>query len=418
MALTSTDIPAAATSYPLNKIRVALFEGVHARAAKTLRAAGYTVETFAGAATGNEAIERAAEAHIVGIRSRSQLREPFFARASKLWAIGCFCIGTDQVDLESAASRGVAAFNAPFANTRSVAELTIAECVALSRRLFERSALLHQGAWRKSSTGAHEVRGRTLGIVGYGRIGSQVSVLAEALGMRVRFFDTAPVLPLGNAQPAPSLDALLESSDIVTIHVPGSPATVNLMSEARIAQMRPGACLINNARGNIVDVDALASALRAGALTGAAIDVFPKEPASSEEPFDSPLRGLPNVILSPHVGGSTEEAQAAIAEEVATKLIRFMNNGSTTVAVNVPEVDLPVLAPDRHRILHFHQNVPGVLSKLHAMIADLGVNIHAETLGSDAKHGYVILDVDAKEGKAIKAGLRAIPETIRVRALW
>ncbi|RMD62938.1 MAG: phosphoglycerate dehydrogenase [Planctomycetota bacterium] len=408
----------APTSYPLHRIQVVLFEGIHPRAAELFEAAGYSVRTVAGACDSAEALEQAAGAHIVGVRSRSRLTRDFFQQARRLWAVGCFCIGTEQVDLDAAAARGVAVFNAPFSNTRSVAELTIAEVVALSRRIFERSQLLHAGTWRKDAHGAHEVRGRTLGVVGYGRIGSQVSLLAEALGMRVLYHDVAPVLPLGNARPAGSLEALLRDSDVVTLHVPGGPSTKGLIGARQISQMRQGALLINNARGDVVDLDALAQALREGRLGGAAVDVFPNEPSSAGEPFDSPLRSLPNVVLTPHIGGSTQEAQQAIAEEVASKLVRFMNNGSTSTAVNVPEVDLPQLAADRHRILHFHRNVPGVLSALHRMIADLGVNVHAEALSSDPRHGYVILDVDPTHGEALKQGLRSIPETIRVRTLW
>jgi len=406
------------TSYPLHKIKVVLLEGVHPLAEESLGAEGYQVERHRGALEGDALHEIAGDAHLLGIRSKSQLPRGFFERASRLWAVGCFCIGTNQVDLDAAADEGVAVFNAPFANTRSVAELTLAEIIGLHRGVFEASADLHAGRWRKTADGRHEVRGRTLGIVGYGHIGSQVSVLAEAIGMRVIFYDIAHRMPLGNAQPMDSLDALLTEADIVTLHVPGTAQTQNLLSAERIARMKPGACLINNARGDVVDLEALADALRAGRLSGAAVDVFPAEPPAGTDEFRTPLAGVPSALLTPHIGGSTEEAQRTIALEVAGKLARYMNNGSTLGSVNLPEVDLPSLREGSHRILHYHRNVPGVLSKLHTMIADLNVNITAEHLQSNARFGYVILDVDASHGEEIKDGLKQIPETVRVRTLW
>lgn len=414
------DTPSAAaadTSFPLHKIKVVLLEGVHERAAALLESRGYAVELRADAPTEADLLEIAAEAHILGIRSRTRLDAGFFERATKLWAVGCFCIGTNQVDLSAAADRGVAVFNAPFSNTRSVAEVTIAEIIALHRRLLDRSMELHAGKWRKTAHGAHEIRGRTLGIVGYGRIGSQVSVLAESLGMRVIYYDTADVLPLGNAQSKPSLDLLLAESDVVTLHVPETDRTNRLIGEREFRLMRPGSFLINNARGVVVDLDALASALRDHRLAGAALDVFPEEPSGGDDVFRCSLCGLPNVILTPHIGGSTLEAQRSIAEEVSTKLARFMNNGSTITAVNVPEVDLPVLHPELDRILHFHRNVPGVLGKINSMIGDLGVNISAEYLQSNARHSYVIVDVDRGRDLEIRDRLKAMPETIRVRTI-
>jgi D-3-phosphoglycerate dehydrogenase len=368
--------------------------------------------------SGKELLDVAADAHMIGIRSKTRLTAEFFEHAKRLWAVGAFCIGTNQIDLGAAATHGVPVFNSPFSNTRSVAELTISEIVALHRQLFDRSREVHQGKWTKSASGAHEIRGRTLGIVGYGRIGSQLSVLAEAMGMRVVFYDIIDVLPHGNARAMPNLTTLLEESDVVTLHVPGGTGTKHLIGAEQLACMKKGAFLINNARGDVVVVEALAEALRSGHLAGAAVDVFPQEPESNEEPFDSPLRGLPNVILTPHIGGSTLEAQRAIAEFASGRLIKVMNNGSTTGAVNVPEVELPRLHDDHHRILHFHRNVPGVLGKLHTMIAALGVNIAAEYLQSNAKHAYCILDVDPSHGEAVKEGLERIPETIRVRTLW
>lgn len=422
---TQIDNQTTPTSVPLGRIKVVLLEQVHARAIDMLTSAGYQVQAMDADDAGAWRRE-AIDAHMIGIRSRTHLDADFFARADRLWAVGCFCIGTDQVDLRAAGARGVAVFNAPFSNTRSVAEKTIAEIIALHRRLFDRSAALHRGQWTKSAEGAHEVRGRTLGIVGYGRIGSQVSVLAEALGMRVVYHDTANVLPLGNAQRCDTLDDVLARADCLTLHVPDAPGTRALMGAAQLAHMKPGAFLINNARGNVVDVDALANAIRSGQIGGAAVDVFPQEPTGKTSTFATPLAGLPNVILTPHVGGSTVEAQSNIAAEVAEKLIRFMNNGSTASAVNVPQADLPALHPGHRRVLHFHRNVPGVLGHVHSTIAQHRMNIAASYLQSDGAHGYAILDVDAgadrtqADGRerALLDALRAVPETIRVRSIW
>ncbi len=407
-----------ATSYPLSKIKVVLLEGIHPRAQALLEAQGFTVESHAKALSGDELAAAAGDAHLLGIRSKTKLSRAFFERAPKLWAVGCFCIGTNQVDLPAAAERGVSVFNAPFSNTRSVAEITVAEVIALQRGLVRRSLEMHRGVWKKSAVGLHEVRGRTLGIVGYGRIGSQVSVLAESLGLRVIYFDTAEKLPLGNAAPVRTLNELLDRADIVSLHVPLLESTKGMFGEAQFARMKPGACFINNARGEVVDLSALAAALKSGKLSGAAVDVFPTEPEENGENFSTPLRGMENVILTPHVAGSTEEAQERIAEEAATKLIKFMNNGSTSGAVNVPEVELPMLHEGKHRILHYHHNVPGVLSRMHTMIAQLGVNIFAEYLQSDPRHSYVILDVGPGQDEQLRDGLKQIPETIRVRTLW
>ncbi|MBX3358104.1 MAG: phosphoglycerate dehydrogenase [Phycisphaeraceae bacterium] len=422
------------TSFPKSKIRVVLLEGIHARGRERLVEEGFTVDASARALEGEAlaaAIKAGGGAHALGIRSKSGVTAGVIAPASRLLAIGCFCIGTDQVDLKAACLAGIPVFNSPFSNTRSVAELTICEIIALHRRLSDRSTQMHRGEWDKSASGAHEVRGRTLGIVGYGRIGSQVSVLAEALGMRVIYFDVRAVLPLGNARPVRTLKELLAGSDVVTVHVPDTDRTRGLIGRDELGAMKRGAHLINNARGGVVDVPALARAIRDGRLGGAAADVFPSEPAGKGDAFASELRGLENVILTPHIGGSTEEAQEAIAEDVAAKLARFINNGSTAGAVNVPEVDLPEQgmaesrgkaggrkAERRHRILHFHRNVPGVLSKMHAAIAALGANIAAEYLQTNADIGYVVLDVDPTDARAIVERLREIPETIRVRLLW
>lgn len=398
--------------------RVVLLEGVHPAAAATLRGQGFEVHESRGALEGAALIDALRGAAILGIRSKTQLPGDVLEACPDLLAVGCFCIGTNQVDLAAAAQLGIAVFNSPFSNTRSVAELTIAEIIALHRRLFDKSVGMHHGRWDKSAAHAHEIRGRTLGIVGYGHIGSQLSVLAESMGMRVVYYDVAPRLPMGNAMPLGSLRELLETADVVSLHVPATPLTEGMIGEAELAAMRPGSFLINNARGSVVDLHALCAALRDGQVAGAAIDVFPDEPAANDATFSCELAGLPNVLLTPHIGGSTEEAQENIARDVSSKILRFMLNGSTTSSVNVPEVELPQLRSDQHRILHFHRNVPGVLSRMHSMLAARGVNINAEFLQSKGDLSYVILDVDPVEGEAVKDGMRQIPETIRVRTLW
>lgn len=414
------------TSFPKDRMRIVLAEGVHERAAEMFEREGFRVEMLKHAPAGDELLELVETAHVLGIRSKTQVEDRHLDAAPRLLAVGCFCIGTNQVALKAAADRGVPVFNAPFSNTRSVAELTVAEVVALHRRLFARSSALHAGRWDKSASGSHEVRGRTLGIVGYGHIGSQVSILAEAMGMRVLYFDIEPKLGLGNAQRAGSLGEVLSQADVVTLHVPATDLTKNMIGPEQLAQMKPGAFLINNARGSIVDVPALAEAIRSGHLAGAAVDVFPVEPSAKGEGFASELCGVEGVILTPHIGGSTVEAQANIAEDVVVKLIRFINHGSTTGAVNVPRVELPEQArvADQsetqrpHRILHFHRNEPGVLSKLHAIIAELGVNITGEYLQTNATLGYVVLDVSPTDAEELLRRIRAMPETIRTRVLW
>ncbi|HYF14480.1 MAG TPA: phosphoglycerate dehydrogenase [Phycisphaerales bacterium] len=415
------------TSFPKNKIKVVLLEGVHPAGAETLRGEGFTVETMAGSPDRAKLLRAVADCHVLGIRSKTRVPREVLDAAPRLLTVGCFCIGTDQVDLAGARHRGVPVFNAPFSNTRSVAELTIAEIIALHRGLTEKSRQLHDGVWDKSAAGAHEVRGRTLGIVGYGHIGSQVSVLAEALGMRVIYYDVVPKLALGNARAVRNLTDLLKSADVVTLHVPATAATANMIGAKQLRCMKKGAMLINNARGSVVNIDALVDALREGHIAGAALDVFPEEPAGKDEAFKSPLRGVPNVILTPHIGGSTEEAQETIALDVSEKLAKFVNVGSTTGAVNVPEVELPGQDESgggggartrRHRVLHFHRNVPGVLSNMHRLIADLGANIAAEYLRTHEDVGYVVLDVDPTDAKKVLEGVKKIPETIRARLLW
>ncbi len=401
----------ASTAHP----RALLLESIHHSADAILTAAGFTVERTAGALSGAALDEALARATVVGIRSKSELRGAHFARHTNLIAVGCFCIGTNQVDLAAAATGGCAVFNSPFSNTRSVAEMTVAEAVCLCRRLFEKSTQLHAGHWDKSSLHAHEIRGRTLGIVGYGHIGSQVSVLAEGLGMRVIFHDVVRKLPLGNAQSRPTLESLLREADCVTLHVPETPSTVALIGAKQLAMMKPGAVLINNARGSIVDIDALAAALRSGQLGGAALDVFPVEPDSSGDSFASPLRGCPTAILTPHIGGSTLEAQELIALEVAEKLVHFWQHGSTETCVNLPQVDLPVLRDGQLRILHVHRNVPGVLGTMHTLLAEARININAEYLQSNPTTSYVILDVEQFEDPKLLDGIASMPQTIRMR---
>lgn len=395
---------------------ILLLEGIHAEAEALLQAAGIRVRRRAGSLAGAALRDAIGDASFVGIRSRSGL-DAVALEAPGLAAVGCFCIGINQVDLDAARRVGTPVFNAPFSNTRSVAELTVAEVIALHRRLAEKSSGLHRGKWDKSTTHAHEVRGRTLGIVGYGHIGSQVSVLAESLGLRVVYHDIVPRLPLGNAQPLESLDALLAAADVVTLHVPATPRTECMIGAAQLERMRSGAYLINNARGSIVDLDALADALRAGRIAGAALDVFPQEPSAAQAEFACALSGLPNVILTPHIGGSTAEAQEAIAREVADKLVAYALRGTTTGAVNVPTVDLPRLNPERPRIAHFHHNVPGVLSSIHAKFAELGINIHGEILQSDAEISYCVMDVAPGHADQVLTHLESVPETVRVRVM-
>ena len=401
----------------MNTSTILLLERIHEEAERALSEAGLKVLRHDAALQEANAAEVCDGSQVIGIRSKSHIDSKILAASPHIDAIGCFCIGTNQVDLQAAAAAGVAVFNSPFSNTRSVAEMTIAEIIALHRRLFDRSMQLHQGQWQKSAEGAHEVRGRTLGIVGYGHIGSQVSVLAEALGMRVCFHDILPRMALGNAEPVDTLGVLLERADVVTLHVPATPSTHHLMGAEEMARMKPGATLINNARGSVVDLEALGDAISRGHLGGAALDVFPEEPGGNEAAFTCPLAGLPNVLLTPHVGGSTEEAQAQIGRDVASKIIRFLQTGTTTSAVNVPEVDLPSRHPEQMRILYFHRNVPGVLSNLHSILADLGANIHAEYLQSQGDLSYVILDVDPIDPAQTSQQIMAMPETIRLRML-
>ena len=397
--------------------RIVLLEGVSDSAVRMFEDAGYGVAARHAKALEGDALREAARgAHVLGIRSRTQLTADVLDAAGPLLAVGCFCIGTDQVDLAAARRRGIPVFNAPFSNTRSVAELTIGEIVMLFRRVTERSGSAHRGAWDKSAIRSFEVRGKTLGIVGYGNIGSQLSTLAEAMGMRVVFYDHTAKLRHGNTEAAGSLHELLTRSDVVSLHVPDTPRTQGMIGAAEIAAMRPGSYLINNSRGGVVDLDALAAALRSGHVAGAAIDVFPAEPRSPDERFTTPLQGLPNVILTPHVGGSTIEAQDRIGDEVAAKLLDCLATGATTGAVNFPHVSL-AREPTLARYLHVHRNVPGVLGRINAVFSSRGLNVAAQSLQTDGEVGYVIVDAEPG-GVGILDELCGIEGTIRARTLF
>jgi D-3-phosphoglycerate dehydrogenase / 2-oxoglutarate reductase len=407
-------------SLPKDRIRVLLLEGVNPSAVELMRSAGYTnltaVPSALNAADLNEALRGV---HLLGIRSRTQLTRDVLAHADRLIAVGCFSVGTNQVDIGAARQIGIPVFNAPFSNTRSVAELVLGEIIMLLRRVVPRSSAAHGGRWDKSAENSHEVRGKTLGIVGYGNIGSQLSNLAEAMGMRVIFYDHTDKLRHGNTEPADSLLALLAQSDVVSLHVPETPATHGMIGATEIAAMKKGAYLINNSRGTVVDLEALAEALRAGHLRGAAVDVFPVEPASNKEPFHSPLQGLENVILTPHIGGSTVEAQERIGAEVAKKLIDYSDVGSTTGAVNFPQVQLPP-RPTGTRYMHVHRNVPGMLGRLNEVISRRALNIMAQFLQTDGEIGYVVIETEGRleESRAVLDEIRAIEGTIRTRLLY
>ena len=406
------------TSLDKSKIKFLLLEGVHQSAVDTLHASGYTnIEYLKTALEEDELIEKIQDAHFVGLRSRTQLTRRVFENAPKLIAAGCFCIGTNQVDLKAAQEHGVAVFNAPYSNTRSVAELVIAEAILLLRNIPQKNFVCHRGGWDKSAAGAYEIRGKTLGLIGYGSIGSQTSVMAEALGMNVRFYDVVTKLPLGNAAQIRELDELLQTADIISLHVPETVATQNMIGAREIGLMKQGAILINASRGTVVDIDALANAIKTGHIAGAAIDVFPKEPKANGEEFVSPLRGLDNVILTPHIGGSTMEAQENIGKEVAEKLTKYSDNGTTITSVNFPEVALPG-HPDAHRLLHVHANVPGVLSAINKIFSDNKINIASQYLQTNDKVGYVVVDINGEYSEAALEQLKAVEGTIRCRVLF
>jgi len=397
---------------------VVLLEGIHHSAVEAMRHGGYTrIVTHAKSLADSELHAAIAEASFLGIRSRTQLTAEVLQHADQLAAIGCFCIGTNQVDLRAAMRLGIPVFNAPFSNTRSVAELVLAQIIMLMRGIPEKNAVLHRGGWIKSAAHSYEVRGKTLGIVGYGHIGTQIGVLAEQLGMSVVFRDIEAKLPLGNAREMAGLDELLKVSDVVSLHVPETAETANMIGQAQLAAMKPGSHLINASRGTVVDIDALAAALESRHLHGAAVDVFPLEPQGNDSAFVSPLTRFDNVILTPHIGGSTSEAQVNIGKEVAAKLIRYDNNGSTTSAVNFPEVALPEHA-GRSRLLHIHKNVPGVLAHVNEKLSAAGINIAAQYLSTNADVGYVVIDVDHAATLPALTELCTVPATIRCRILY
>lgn len=401
-----------------SKIKFLLLEGVHPSAVEALQKSGYSnIEQHKKALPTDALKEAIANAHFVGIRSRTQLSEEVLASAAKLVAVGCFCIGTNQIDLDAATRRGIAVFNAPFSNTRSVAELVLAEAILLLRGVAEKNAAAHRGEWLKSASNSFEIRGKKLGIIGYGNIGMQLGVLAEGLGMQVQFYDVSNKLPLGNARQVPSLNHLLSNSDVISLHVPENDATQNMIGAAQLEQMPTGSILINASRGTVVDIEALAEALEKGAIGGAGIDVFPVEPRSNDDEFISPLRRFDNTFLTPHIGGSTLEAQENIGMEVAEKLARYSDNGTTTSSVNLPAAALPEHAGS-HRLLHIHRNVPGVISAINSIFSDNQINISAQFLQTNDTVGYVVIDIDAEHSDIALKKLAAIDGTIRSRVLF
>ncbi|MCW7554907.1 phosphoglycerate dehydrogenase [Endozoicomonas gorgoniicola] len=406
------------TSLDKSKIKFLLLEGVHPSAVEVLEAAGYNNIDYVTKSLPTEELKaRLSDAHFLGIRSRTQLTEDIFESAHKLIAVGCFCIGTNQVDLNAATVRGIPVFNAPYSNTRSVAELVLAEAILLLRGIPEKNALAHSGGWQKSAVNSYESRGKKLGIVGYGNIGSQLSILAESLGMDVYFYDTVTKLPMGNAKPVSDLNQLLAMSDVVSLHVPETAATKWMMGKEQLEAMKDGSVLINASRGTVVDIEALASALEAGKLLGAAIDVFPEEPRSNNDEFISQLRGMNNVLLTPHIGGSTQEAQENIGAEVVDKFIKYSDTGTTLSSVNFPEVALPTHT-GKHRLLHIHKNIPGVLGSINQVFSDNNINISGQYLQTNEQVGYVVIDVDAERSEIAQEKLREIEGTIRCRVLY
>ncbi|GAA4359761.1 phosphoglycerate dehydrogenase [Kangiella marina] len=406
------------TSFNKHDLKVLLLEGVHPVAEDIFRRDGYENVTYHKTALSeSELLQTIGDYHFVGIRSRSQLSEQVLSAANKLVAVGCFCIGTNQVNLDAAQLKGIPVFNAPYSNTRSVAELVLGEMIMLLRGIPAKNAAAHRGEWQKTATLSNEARGKSLGIIGYGHIGTQLGILAEGIGMKVRFFDIENKLTLGNAEQVTELNDLLATSDVISLHVPETPETKGMMGVKQIAQMKTNSILINASRGTVVDIDALAQALEEKRLAGAAIDVFPTEPKSNNEEFQSPLRQFDNVILTPHIGGSTQEAQENIAIEVADKMIKYSNNGSTMSAVNFPQVSLPE-HDNRHRILHIHHNRPGVLTQINHILSDNNVNISGQYLQTQGELGYVVTDIEDGSSETALEKMRQIEGTIRARILY
>ncbi|WP_132054769.1 phosphoglycerate dehydrogenase [Pseudocnuella soli] len=406
------------TSYPREKIKILLLENISATAAERFTSNGYeNVERLTKALSESELIEKIKDVHILGIRSKTNVTPAVLAAAEKLQAIGCFCIGTNQVALDAATHHGVAVFNAPYSNTRSVAELVIGASVMLIRKIIDKNNAAHRGDWMKDASGSNELRGKTLGIIGYGNIGAQVSVLAEAMGMKVIFYDIQTKLPMGNAQDAKSLQQLLSNSDVITLHVPDTPQTKNLINKTNLPHVKQGAIIINYARGEVVDLDELRKYLESGQLRGAAVDVFPVEPEKNGDRFVSPLQGLPNVLLTPHIGGSTEEAQQNIGEDVSNKLLSYLEKGITWGSHTVPGLALPP-QEGAHRVLHIHKNVPGVLSQINGQLSQNNINILGQYLKTNDQIGYVVVDVDRKLSKQAAQLLKEVPQTIKVRLLY
>jgi D-3-phosphoglycerate dehydrogenase len=410
------DVHAPLTQIDDQDVKVLLLENIHADGADFLRHKGYQVETRKAALTEDELIEAIKGVHLLGIRSTTYITDKVLRNAPDLLAIGAFCIGTNQIDLTATKRHGVAVFNAPYSNTRSVVELAIAEIISLARRLHEKSTAMHNGVWNKSAAGSHEVRGRTLGIVGYGNIGSQLSVIAEALGLSVVFYDIDDKLALGNAKKCATIDELLAIADVVSLHVDGRPGNAGLFGDEQMQAMKPRSLFLNLSRGIAVDTGALRKHLESGHIAGAALDVFPVEPKAQGDPFESELRGLPNVILTPHVGGSTEEAQQDIGRFVASKLRAYAKAGTTNLSVTFPELNLPS-DPARHRLAHVHQNAPGVLATINTILGNHGVNIEGQQLATRGELGYVVTDVSAEVGPDVLKELAALPETVRLRQL-
>ena len=406
------------TSYPKEKVNVLFLENISDAAVKYFKDAGYSsVRKIGGALSQDELVKQIKDVHLLGIRSKTQITSRVLEAANKLQAIGCFCIGVNQVDLKSAMNRGVVVFNAPYSNTRSVAELVIASAIMLIRRIPDKNVAAHQGIWLKESKGSYELRGKTLGIIGYGNIGTQVSVLAEAFGMKVLFYDVITKLPLGNASPCKTLKELTSKSDIITLHVPDTDTTKNMINRQTLKNFKQGSILINYARGEVVDLDALKAAFDTNQVSGAAIDVYPLEPEKNGDKFVSPLQGVPNVILTPHIGGSTEEAQLNIGEDVSQKLFQFLETGVTIGSHTVPPIGLPI-QEKAHRILHIHKNVPGVLSAINSQLSDNGINILGQYLKTNDSIGYVVLDLDKKlSGKAVEL-LKEVKGSLKVRLLY